>query len=118
MDKKDILNLFPYLKNSKRVNIFLRERTKHFPHFKDLNKLSTEELLDILISLENSILSLNKCMEKHTNHVLSSRTPSLLKKEITNFIIEAEMKRLCAKKILHIKRILRNQRKITKYVKK
>ena len=118
MDKKNILSLFPYIKNSKRVNIFLRERTKHFPHYKDLNKKSTEELIDVINSLEKNILSLNSCMEKHSKNILSSRAPSLLQREITNFIIEAEMKRLCAKKILQIKHILKNQRKITKYVKK
>ncbi len=118
MEKKDILTLFPYLKKNKRVNIFLRERTNYFPHYKNLNKKSTIELIDIIHSLEKKILSLNTCMAKHSKNVLSSRAPSFLQKEIVNFIIESEMKRLCAKKIIQIKHILKNQRKITKYVKK
>ncbi|MFA5381700.1 MAG: hypothetical protein WC356_00925 [Candidatus Micrarchaeia archaeon] len=117
MDKKDILTLFPYFKNSKRINIFLREKTKFFPHYKDLSKKSTEELIYIMNALQEKINSLNLCMEKHSKNILSSEAPSVIKKEIINFIIESEMKRLCAEKIIQIKIILKNQRKITKYVK-
>ncbi|MCC7552183.1 hypothetical protein KO317_00780 [Candidatus Micrarchaeota archaeon] len=118
MEKKDIFNLFPYFKNNKRVNSFLRERTLFFPHCKELTKKSTEELLGVLDSLEKNINSLNKCMANHSKNILSLTAESKLKREIINFVIEAEMKRLCLKQKNQIKLILKNQNKITKYVKK
>lgn len=116
MDKKDINNLFPYFKNNKRINIFLRERTKFFPHQKELNKKSTEELISILNKLDKNIISLRNCMEKHFKKILEVNSDNILKKEIVNFIIEAEMKRLCTEQKKKIEHILKNQKKITKYV--
>ncbi len=118
MVTKTIEDLFPYFKHSKRINIFLRERTKFFPHCKNLNKKSTEELIDLLNSLEKNIESLNICMSKHSKRILTLDTPGVVQREIINFIVEAEMKRLCLIEIKKIKHILKNQRKITKYVKK
>jgi len=117
-DQEDVWDLLPYLKSNKRISIFLKKRTNFYPHFSELHLKSTEELYKILNSLEKNIFSLDTCMQKHSNNILSSTTPSFIKREIANFLIEAETKRICTKKVLEVKRLLQNQKKITKYVKK
>lgn len=109
--------LFPYLKGHSRIRSFVAERSPYIIHEQDLSKMNEKELFKVLRQIDRKLSKIDGCLAIHAKDIIGKRNLSHMTYHIASFLVESEMKRHILIYRAKVKKRLRFQKRLTRFLK-